>query len=70
MEDCNPNITPTTLERLGPDVDRKKMNESWDYASIIGMLMYLANNTRPGSCGKLVIFPHLVGFHSSRQNIH
>ena len=22
-----------------------------------------------GSCGKSVIFPHLVGFHSSRQNI-
>ena len=24
----------------------------------------------PGSCGKSVIFPHLVGFHSSRQNIY
>ena len=23
-----------------------------------------------GSCGKSVIFPHLVGFHSSRQNIY
>ena len=48
MEDCNPNKTPTTLEQLGPDVDGKKMEETWDYASIIGMLMYLANNTRPG----------------------
>ena len=23
------------------------MNQSWEYASIIGMLIYLANNTRP-----------------------
>ena len=25
---------------------------------------------RPGSCGKSVIFPHLVGFHSSWQKIY
>ncbi len=25
----------------------ENMEESWEYASIIGMLMYLANNTRP-----------------------
>ena len=24
----------------------------------------------PGSCSKSVIFPHLVGFHSSRQNTY
>ena len=47
IEYCNPNTTPTTLEQLGPDVDGKKFDKSWDYASIIGMLMYLANNTRP-----------------------
>ena len=47
MVDCNPNTTPTTLEPLGPDVDEKKMEERWEYASIIEMLMYLANNTRP-----------------------
>ena len=47
MKDCNPNKTPTTLEQLGPDVDGKKMDERWDYTFIIGMHMYLANNTRP-----------------------
>ena len=26
--------------------------------------------THPGSCGKSVIFPHLVGFHSSWQKIY
>ena len=29
-----------------------------------------ANLLSPGSCGKSVLFPHLVGFHSSRQNIY
>ena len=28
------------------------------------------NSPFPWSCGKSVIFPHLVGFHSSRQNIY
>ena len=35
------------MEPLGPDDNGEDMNESWEYASIIGMLMYLANNTRP-----------------------
>ena len=47
MVDCKPNTTPSTLDPLGPDKDGELMNESWEYASILGMLMYLANNTRP-----------------------
>ena len=47
MKDCNPNSTPSSLEPLGPDLDGLPFKESWEYASIIGMLMYLANNTRP-----------------------
>ena len=47
MQECNPNATPSTLDPLGPDKESQPMDESWEYASIIGMLMYLANNTRP-----------------------
>jgi len=47
MIDCKPNTTPSALEPLGPDEEGEPMNESWEYASILGMLMYLANNTRP-----------------------
>ena len=47
MEDCNPNTSPSTLEPLGPDLDGSIFSEKWEYSSIIGMLMYLANNTRP-----------------------
>ena len=45
--DSNSNLTPSALEPLGPDEYGESMNESWEYASIIGMLMYLANSTRP-----------------------
>lgn len=47
MADCNPNSTPLALEPLGPDLEGESMTESWEYASILGILMYLANNTRP-----------------------
>ena len=32
---------------LGLDKDGQRFDEEWEYASIVGMLMYLANNTRP-----------------------
>ena len=47
MEDCNPNITPATIDQLGPDKEGMSFDEKWEYLSIIGMLMFLANNTRP-----------------------
>ena len=45
MTNCNPNTTLDPL--LGLDVERKYFNEKWEYVSVIGILMYLANNTRP-----------------------
>ena len=48
MVDYKPNTTPSTLDPLGPDFEGQHFNEKWEYyASVIGMLMYLANNTRP-----------------------
>ena len=38
------------------------------FPGIVGINDFLFS--KPGSCGKSVIFPHLVGFHSSRQNIY
>ena len=63
MEECNPNTTPSTLDPQGPDTNGQPMNESWEYPSIIGMLMYLANNTRPDiahavhACARYTHFP-------------
>ena len=46
MEDCNAKATPAGEKPLGTDKDGLPFSEKWDYASVIGMLMYLVN-TRP-----------------------
>ena len=47
MESCNSAPTPAVTTPLGMDKDGKPFSESWDYASIVGMLMYLGQNTCP-----------------------
>ena len=47
MESCKPVSTPAVTTPLGQDKDGKPFSEDWEYASIVGMLMYLAQNTRP-----------------------
>ena len=47
MENCNTVNTPALTTPLGIDNLGEPFKEDWDYASIVGMLMYLANNSRP-----------------------
>ena len=48
MTDCNPNWTPCTQSALGSDPDGESFDQKqFNYASIVGMLLYLSNNTRP-----------------------
>ena len=47
MLDSRPTATPSSTTNLGIDKDGDTFKESWDYATIMGMLMYLANNSRP-----------------------
>jgi hypothetical protein len=48
MDDCNPNWTPALSAALGSDPDGPLYDQSeWNYASIVGMLLYLSTNTRP-----------------------
>ena len=48
LEDCNPNWIPTTQAALGSDPDGEPYDQQpWNYASVVGMLLYLSNNTRP-----------------------
>ncbi len=45
---------------------------SWSFHKIIRFRQNFLLGTVlvPGGCGKSVIFPHLIGFHSSRQKIY
>ena len=60
MQDYNPNNTSSTLDPLGLDKDGQPLDENWEYVLIIGMLMYLTNNTRPD---KLMLSMHVPGTH-------
>ena len=47
MEDCNPNWIPASKTPLCKDKEGLDMTESWNYRSIVGMMLYLTINTRP-----------------------
>jgi hypothetical protein len=47
MEYCNKCATPAEISPVGADIDGEAFNETWEYASVVGMLMYLASNTIP-----------------------
>ena len=47
MEDCDAKSTPCTQTPLATNKDVPRHSETWEYASAIGMLMYLASNAHP-----------------------
>ena len=47
MTDCNTVWCPAQKTPLGADKDGPPFNENWNYASVVGMLLYLASNSRP-----------------------
>lgn len=47
LQDSNATLTPADKAPLGTDKEGASCEESWSYASVVGMLMYLASNSRP-----------------------
>lgn len=47
MHDSNPTDNPVTQQALGSNPEGEDMTDSWNYRSIVGMLLYLTTNTRP-----------------------
>ena len=47
MHNAAPVRTPAIATPLGSDPNGESPQESWNYATVIGMLMYLASNSRP-----------------------
>ena len=48
MEDCKAVSTPAEAKKpLGKDDNGEARQEAWSYSSVVGMMMYLAANSRP-----------------------
>jgi hypothetical protein len=47
MEDARRVFTPASTTPIGADRSGALFNEDWEYAKVVGMLMYLAANTQP-----------------------
>lgn len=47
LTDASVKHTPADSTPLGKDVDGASCCENWSYSSVVGMMMYLANNSRP-----------------------
>ena len=47
MLKCSPNWLPASPTGLGSDPNGLPMRETWSYASMFGMLLYLTTNTCP-----------------------
>ena len=47
MLDCHTKRTPALAVTLGSNQFGEMCGEDWDYASVVGMLMYLSSNSRP-----------------------
>jgi hypothetical protein len=47
MLECNTKSTPANQTPLGSDVQGPAFDRSFDYASVVGMMMYLSSNSRP-----------------------
>lgn len=63
MTNCNTKETPCNQDPLGTDPNGEPVTGKFDYASAVGMLMYLCSNTRPDiqyavhQCARFTHFP-------------
>ena len=47
MEECNTSPTPTLASPISKDNEGDPFTDTWEYATVVGMLMFLASNSRP-----------------------
>ena len=47
LEDATTKPSPADVKPLGTDKLSDPCNEAWGYASVVGMMMYLAANSHP-----------------------
>ena len=72
MENSNKVKTTDTTIGLGANVGGSgQRNTEWSYASVLGMLLYLASNTSPVILGQplLLLCIKMLGFHIDRCSV-
>ena len=47
LDDANPKYTPATIMPLAKDTEGEDSEGTFNYASVVGMMLYLQGNTRP-----------------------
>jgi hypothetical protein len=47
LEDSKEKSTPVEAKQIGKDENGVQCVETWSYLSVVGMMMYLASNSRP-----------------------
>lgn len=63
MTECNTKATPCNQTPLGSDANGESVTGKFEYASVVGMLMYLSSNSRPDiqyavhQCARFTHFP-------------
>ena len=63
MSDCNTRGSPAIYSPLGTNTNGSHQKDIWNYASVIGMIMYLASNAHPeikfadDNCDRFTHFP-------------
>jgi hypothetical protein len=66
IEDCNAAKTPAENDALGSELDGVAFSETWEYASIVGMMMNLAISSRPDiafathQCARFIDVPRQI----------
>ena len=63
--DCNPKYTLVDKIPVGKDLDGDPCTEDWQHSLVVGVMLYLAGNTRPD----IVFFVHQCARFSHNQSI-
>ncbi|GFH58478.1 hypothetical protein CTEN210_14954 [Chaetoceros tenuissimus] len=66
MNNCTVASTPALNKDLGIDQEGVPMSEPWSYPSVVGMLLYLSNNTQPDITVAVLQVTHFT--HSPKQS--
>ena len=73
MLDSNKMVTPAATIPLGTDADEPLFEKPWEYAYVVGILMYLSRNYRPdiqfvvNQCDRFTYNPSRISYEAVKR---